>query len=219
MHNPPHPGEIIREDCLKPLGLSVTAAAEWLGVSRQSLSELLKGRNGASVEMVVRLERARRSDAETWLGAERLRCLTCVPVRRRGAQPRYAGSHPPPDYIRRMDTPRSRTPQALAACVTHASVAGRGGRRGRQDRAVAQRRSWRRCGSNASSPSSPRRWVRTEVPGSGGRRSAHRDLDIHGRAGGGRLVQSTDSSNSGMIPAASASAPDPGKHKQADAER
>ena len=69
-HNPPHPGEIIREDCLKPLGLSVTAAAEWLGVSRQSLSELLNGRNGVSAEMVIRLEKAGWSDAETWLGAQ-----------------------------------------------------------------------------------------------------------------------------------------------------
>lgn len=51
MFNPPHPGEIIREDCLAPLGLPVTAAAKWLGVSRQSLSELLNGRNGVSADM------------------------------------------------------------------------------------------------------------------------------------------------------------------------
>jgi addiction module HigA family antidote len=70
MHNPPHPGEIIREDCLKPLGLSVTATAEWLGVSRQSLSELLNGRNGVSAEMAIRLEKAGWSNAETWLGVQ-----------------------------------------------------------------------------------------------------------------------------------------------------
>ncbi|HTW68894.1 MAG TPA: HigA family addiction module antitoxin [Acetobacteraceae bacterium] len=70
MHNPPHPGEIIREDCLKPLGLSVTAAAKWLGVSRQSLSELLNGRNGVSAEMAVRLEKAGWNNAETWLGVQ-----------------------------------------------------------------------------------------------------------------------------------------------------
>jgi addiction module HigA family antidote len=70
MHNPPHPGEIIREDCLKPLGLSVTAAAAWLDVSRQSLSELLNGRNGVSAEMAIRLEKAGWSTAETWLGAQ-----------------------------------------------------------------------------------------------------------------------------------------------------
>lgn len=70
MFNPPHPGEIIREDCLAPLNLSVTAAAEWLGVSRQSLSELLNGHNGVSAEMAIRLEKAGWSNAETWLGVQ-----------------------------------------------------------------------------------------------------------------------------------------------------
>ena len=70
MNNPPHPGEIIREDCLEPLGLTVTAAAAWLGVSRQSLSELLNGRNGVSAEMAIRLEKAGWSNAETWLGVQ-----------------------------------------------------------------------------------------------------------------------------------------------------
>ena len=68
-HNPPHPGEIIRQDCLEPLGLTVTAAAAWLGVSRQSLSELLNGRNGVS-EMAIRLEKAGWGNAETWLGVQ-----------------------------------------------------------------------------------------------------------------------------------------------------
>jgi antitoxin HigA-1 len=70
MFNPPHPGEIIREDCLVPLGLTVTAAAEWLGISRQSFSELLNGHNGVSAEMVIRLEKAGWSTARTWLGAQ-----------------------------------------------------------------------------------------------------------------------------------------------------
>ena len=70
MFNPPHPGEIIREDCLKPLGITVTAAAKWLGVSRQSLSELLNGRNGVSAEMAIRLEKAGWSNAGTWLGVQ-----------------------------------------------------------------------------------------------------------------------------------------------------
>ena len=67
MFNPPHPGEIIREDCLAPLGLSVTAAARWLGVSRGSLSELLNGHNGISPEMAIRLEKAGWGTAESWL--------------------------------------------------------------------------------------------------------------------------------------------------------
>jgi addiction module HigA family antidote len=67
MFNPPHPGEIVREDCLKPLKLSVTAAAAALGVSRQSMSELINGRNGVSADMAVRLEKAGWSTAEAWL--------------------------------------------------------------------------------------------------------------------------------------------------------
>ena len=66
MYDPPHPGEIIRQDCLEPLHLTVTAA--WLGVSRQSLSELLNGHNGLSAEMAIRLEKAGWSNAETWPG-------------------------------------------------------------------------------------------------------------------------------------------------------
>jgi antitoxin HigA-1 len=67
MFNPPHPGEIIREDCLAPLNLSVTAAAKWLGVSRGSLSELLNGHNGVSPDMAIRLEKAGWGTAESWL--------------------------------------------------------------------------------------------------------------------------------------------------------
>jgi len=67
MHNPAHPGEIIREDCIKALGLSVTTAAKGLGVSRQSLSELLNGRTGVSAEMAIRLEKVGWSTADTWL--------------------------------------------------------------------------------------------------------------------------------------------------------
>ena len=70
MHNPPHPGKILREVCLAPLNLSVTAAAKWLGVSRQSLSELLNGRSGISAEMAIRLEKAGWGVAEGWLRAQ-----------------------------------------------------------------------------------------------------------------------------------------------------
>lgn len=70
MHNPPHPGGIIKRQCLEPLALSVTAAAEHLGVSRQSLSELVNGRGGVSVDMAIRLSKAFGSTPETWLGMQ-----------------------------------------------------------------------------------------------------------------------------------------------------
>lgn len=55
MHNPPHPGEIIRWDCLEPLGLTVTRAAQGPGVSRQALSSLVNGKADLSVDMALRL--------------------------------------------------------------------------------------------------------------------------------------------------------------------
>jgi len=70
MHNPAHPGEIVREECLKPLGLSVTAAAEALGVTRKALSDLLNGHTGVSPDMAIRLEKVFGSTADTWLGTQ-----------------------------------------------------------------------------------------------------------------------------------------------------
>jgi len=70
MHNPPHPGEIIKELCLEPLGISVTAAAEGLGVSRKTLSAILNGRAGISPEMAVRLSIAFDTSSESWLSQQ-----------------------------------------------------------------------------------------------------------------------------------------------------
>jgi len=67
MHKPPHPGEILRELCLEPLGLTVTEAADALGVSRKTLSAILNGRAGISPEMAVRLSIAFHTTAESWL--------------------------------------------------------------------------------------------------------------------------------------------------------
>ena len=67
MYNPPHPGEVIRELCIEPLDLSVTAAAKGLGVSRKALSELLNGRTGISTEMAIRLSKAFGGSPESWL--------------------------------------------------------------------------------------------------------------------------------------------------------
>ena len=63
MHAPPHPGGIVKRQCLEPLGLSVTRAARGLGVTRQALSELVNERAGVSVEMAVRLSEGVRLDA------------------------------------------------------------------------------------------------------------------------------------------------------------
>ena len=69
-HNPPHPGEIVRWECLEPLGLTVTRAAEGLGVTRQALSDLVNEKAGVSVEMALRLSQAFGSTPETWLGLQ-----------------------------------------------------------------------------------------------------------------------------------------------------
>ena len=70
MHNPPHPGEILRELCLEPLGLSVTEAAKGLGISRKTLSAILNGRAGISPEMAVRLSIAFDTSADSWLNQQ-----------------------------------------------------------------------------------------------------------------------------------------------------
>jgi addiction module HigA family antidote len=70
MHNPPHPGEILRELCLEPLELSVTDAAEALGVSRKTLSSILNGRAGISPEMAIRLSKAFDTTPESWLNQQ-----------------------------------------------------------------------------------------------------------------------------------------------------
>jgi addiction module HigA family antidote len=70
MRNPPHPGGIVRRQCLEPLGLSVTDAAKGLGVTRQALSDLVNERAGVSVDMAIRLAKAFGSSPETWLGMQ-----------------------------------------------------------------------------------------------------------------------------------------------------
>ena len=67
MHNPPHPGSIVRELCLIPLGLTVTEMAKSLGVTRKSLSELLNGHSGISAEMALRLAMAFNTTPELWM--------------------------------------------------------------------------------------------------------------------------------------------------------
>ena len=70
MKTPPHPGRIVRQECLEPLGLTVTDAAKALGVSRNALSELLNERRGVSPEMAIRLAKAFGSAPEVWAGLQ-----------------------------------------------------------------------------------------------------------------------------------------------------
>jgi len=68
MHNPPHPGELLRELWLEPLHLSITAAAAQLNVTRKTLSEIVNARAAVSAEMALRLEMAFGKSAQSWLG-------------------------------------------------------------------------------------------------------------------------------------------------------
>src|SRR5271154_3541081 len=70
MKNPVHPGRIVRQDCLEPLGLSVTAGAKVLGVSRQALNNVVNCKAGISPEMAVRLHKAFGGTAEGWLALQ-----------------------------------------------------------------------------------------------------------------------------------------------------
>jgi len=67
MKNPVHPGLIVRNDCLEPLGLSVTEGAKVLGVTRQTLTKIVNGKSGISPEMAIRLTKAFGSTPEMWL--------------------------------------------------------------------------------------------------------------------------------------------------------
>ena len=70
MKNPPHPGRLVKYECLEPLGLSITKAAEILGVTRLTLSNLVNGKNGVSPEMAIKLSKAFGSSPEVWLGMQ-----------------------------------------------------------------------------------------------------------------------------------------------------
>jgi len=67
MKTPPHPGRIVRQDCIEPLGLTITRAAEVLGITRQSLNNLVNGKAGISPEMAVRISKAFGGRPEMWL--------------------------------------------------------------------------------------------------------------------------------------------------------
>lgn len=67
MKNPPHPGTVVLQECVEPLGLTITDAAAALGVTRNTLSELVNGKRGISPEMAVRLSKVFGGTEEGWL--------------------------------------------------------------------------------------------------------------------------------------------------------
>src|SRR6201988_1305982 len=67
MKNPAHPGLSVRHDCIEPFGLTITEAAEILGVTRQALNNLVNGKSGIFADMAIRLDKAFGGGAETWL--------------------------------------------------------------------------------------------------------------------------------------------------------
>ena len=67
MKNPPHPGLVVLQECVQPMGLTITDAAEALGVTRNTLSELVNGKRGISPEMAVRLSKVFGGTEEGWL--------------------------------------------------------------------------------------------------------------------------------------------------------
>jgi len=70
MHDPPHPGEMIKENHLIPMGLTVTEAALRLGVTRKALSELINGKTGISVKMAIKLSKAFNTSVQMWLNMQ-----------------------------------------------------------------------------------------------------------------------------------------------------
>ena len=67
MKNPPHPGTVVLQECIEPFGLTIGQAAEALGVSRNTLSELVNGKRGISPEMAVRLAKVFGGDEQGWV--------------------------------------------------------------------------------------------------------------------------------------------------------
>ena len=78
MHNPPHPGELLREEVIAALGLSVTEAASRLAMSRVALSRVLNGKAGISPDLALRLEQAGVSSARAWLAMQANHDLWCA---------------------------------------------------------------------------------------------------------------------------------------------
>jgi len=70
MHNPPHPGEILKELYIEPLNLTISEVAKGIGVTRKSLSEMINGKYGVSTDMAIRLATAFSTTPESWLNLQ-----------------------------------------------------------------------------------------------------------------------------------------------------
>jgi len=82
MKNPPHPGRVLLEECIEPLGLTITDAAAALGVTRTTLSELVNGKRGISPEMAVRISQVFGGDARSWLAQQAQYDLAQIPAKK-----------------------------------------------------------------------------------------------------------------------------------------
>lgn len=70
MHNPPHPGEILKEECLEPIGMTITDFAKKIGVTRKTVSDIVNAKTGISPAMSLKLAKAFGTSPEVWLGAQ-----------------------------------------------------------------------------------------------------------------------------------------------------
>ena len=82
MKNPPHPGTVVLNECIEPLGLTITQAAATLGVTRTTLSELLNGKRGISAEMAIRLSQVFGCSAQSWITQQAHYDLAQIPADR-----------------------------------------------------------------------------------------------------------------------------------------
>ena len=82
MKNPPHPGLTVLAECIEPLGLTITQAAQALGVTRTTLSELVNGKRGISTEMAVRLSQVFGGSAASWITQQAHYDLAQIPPSR-----------------------------------------------------------------------------------------------------------------------------------------
>ena len=82
MKNPPHPGSVVLSECIEPLDITITQAAQALGVTLTSLSELVNGRRGISPEMAIRLSQVFGGSAQSWITQQALYELVQIPTGR-----------------------------------------------------------------------------------------------------------------------------------------